>query len=115
MLPFPLGFSWHVRNEEGYLEYTLESTATYGEMLVLMIRRKGEFRLRHYYHYKKEYPHEYLVRREGVSAYAINRSIVLEDRTHDVYLSNDPESKNHGVETWNAHRLIKSVLNAVVP
>jgi len=41
LLPIPIGFTWHVRNEEGYMELTLESVKNIEGMTILFVRRKG--------------------------------------------------------------------------
>lgn len=70
LLPVPLGFRWHVEAEDGYMEYELESATTVGDMPVLFVRRRGEF----------SFGTRCKTRWEGVTAYAPDRSTVLEDR-----------------------------------
>ena len=73
LLPIPVGFQWHVPSENGYMNFTLESETAHGEMSVLFIRRQGRFPLDGFG----------LMEREGITAYALDRSTVLEDRTRD--------------------------------
>lgn len=73
LLPIPLGFQWHVETSTGHMEFQLESEATVGNMPVLIVRRRGRF----------SHGAMGVIRREGVTAYAWQRSTVLEDRVRD--------------------------------
>ena len=94
LLPIPMGFQWHVATENGdYLDFTLESETTINDMSTLFIRRTGRFVLEGIGS----------VEREGVVAYALERSTVLEDRTRDVVVEN-------GFEILTATKLVQSRL-----
>lgn len=91
LLPIPLGFQWHVATEDGdYMDLTLDSETRLGDMPVLFIRRKGRFT-----------DQIGTVQREGITAYALERSVVLEDRTRDVLVET-------GLETRTVTKLIQS-------
>lgn len=108
LLPIPLGFTWHVRNEEGYLEWTLESVKNVGGMTVLFIRRHGEIFLDTMYLSGHACPSRYCIHRQGVTAYALERSMILEDRTYDRLESFDSSCFADGMETWRTTQLILS-------
>lgn len=73
LLPIPLGFQWHVAGETGYMDFQLESETKVADMTVLFIRRKGRLAM-------KEIGD---MDREGMTAYALERSMILEDRICD--------------------------------
>lgn len=89
LLPIPVGFRWHVAADNGYMEFVLESQTVENDMPVLFVRRHGKF----------EAEGIGAVERTGMTAYASERSIVLEDRTHD---------RVSGTETWTVTNLVKS-------
>ncbi len=91
LLPIPLGFQWHVATDEGdFMDFALESVAEVGDMPVLFVRRQGRFQW-----------DGVTVERRGVTAYAPERSTILEDRTCDVAA---------GVETIAVTKLVQSRL-----
>ncbi len=91
LLPIPLGFRWHVATDEGdFLDFTLESVTEVGDMPVLFVRRQGRFQC-----------DGVTVERNGITAYALDRSAILEDRTCDVV---------DGVETITVTKLVQSRL-----
>ncbi len=92
LLPIPLGFQWHVATDEGdFMDFTLESVAEVGDMPVLFVRRKGRFQL----------DGIGMVERSGITAYALERSTILEDQTCDVVA---------GLETQTVTKLVQSRL-----
>ncbi len=92
LLPIPLGFQWHVATDEGdFMDFTLESAAEVGDMPVLFVRRQGRFSL----------DGIGTVERSGITAYALERSTILEDRTCDVVA---------GLETQTVTKLVQSRL-----
>ena len=66
LLPVPIGFHWHVHSNDGYMEFLLESE----DSGIVFVRRKGCV------------PDRF---REGITAISLERSIILEDRFHDVF------------------------------
>ena len=123
LMPILVDFAWHVRHDEGYLDFTLESATWQGEMTVLFIRRKGKFRLNAFYRDGQRYEQDYLVEREGVTAYALERSMILEDRTRDVLRSAKPMLDGLVTETrrtlirseWNPEARCTAPLTMVLP
>jgi hypothetical protein len=90
LLPIPLGFQWHVATDEGdFMDFTLESETKIGDMPVLFVQRKGRFFVEG----------TGIVEREGITAFALERSVVLEDRVSDVV---------DGVETYIVTKLVQS-------
>ncbi len=83
LTPIPVGFRWHVRSETGYMEYFLPSETNVNGMPVLWIRRQGTFEIQEYYRNGEKISGNFTVEREGVTAFALERSMILEDRTHD--------------------------------
>lgn len=73
LLPIPLGFQWHVDGPDCYMEFKLESVTNIDSTPVLFVRRQGNV----------SYAAAGTIRREGVTAYALDRSTVLEDRIRD--------------------------------
>lgn len=108
LLPIPLGLTWHVRNEEGYLEWTLESVENVDGMTVLFIRRHGEILMDTMYLSGHSTRYRYRIHRQGVTAYALERSMILEDRTYDRLESLDSPCFADGMETWTTTQLILS-------
>ncbi len=110
LLPLPLGFTWHVRNELNHLEFTLEALERVDNMPVLLIRRRGEVRLDQFFRSGNAYPHRFRLYREGVTLYALDRGVILQDRTYDVVRSENSLSDYDGMETWTTRTLLKSSL-----
>ena len=121
LLPIPCGFQWHVRAKQAdenadYLEYTLESVRQINGMTVLFVRKRGEFYLDGLLRYKgftwrfgtPSYARLRIVR-SGITAYSLDRSVVLEDRTHDVVMSDHQRLPVRGLETWNIRKLVESL------
>lgn len=110
LMPIPEGFRWHVGNAEAKLDFHLESVRKIDGMTVLFIRRSGSFPVSHYYRHGTKHSGRGAVVREGVSAYALERSVVLEDRIRDVlYLEDDPFGLSGTITTTTA-RLRRSSL-----
>lgn len=84
LLPIPLGFQWHVASENGYMNFTLDSLHDD----TAIISRNGIFSGRE---------------RNGVTAIAVERSVILEDRYHDRF--------GDGTEIRGSLKLIESRLN----
>ena len=111
LLPIPLGFCWHVSSKDGYMEFTLESKTVIGEMPVLMIRRRGRFSLNAFFQGGSLYEGRLVVEREGVTAYALHRCVVLEDRTRDIIVEAEKSSRLAGMETKTILKLVESSLS----
>lgn len=107
LLPIPVGFQWYVEAEGGYIEFTLESEMVVGDMPVIIVRRHGEFALDTYYQSGKSHSASLKLRREGITAYAADRSVVLQDRTHDVVIESY-EPTLLGLETVTVSNLVRS-------
>lgn len=111
LLPIPVGFQWHVRNEGDYMDFTLSSAASCeGEMTLLLIRRKGVFHLNKFFIDQTAYDHRFKIVRHGLTAYALERAMILEDRAYDRLQSVSAPSEIDGMETWNTVTLLKSKL-----
>ena len=108
LLPIPLGFQWHVRDEDSYLDFTLETKLSCGLMPVLIIRRRGEIRLSQYYQGAVSVQQPVLIQRQGITAYALNRSVILEDRTRDVFHSLADPSEIDGLVIHTTKKLVRS-------
>ncbi len=91
LLPIPVGFQWHIRADDGFLEFTLDSETTVEDMPVVMIRRNGRFSVG-----------DRTVERTGITAVARERSLILEDRTRDVF--------DDGTEIQTVFQLLESRL-----
>lgn len=91
LLPIPIGFRWHVEAENAHMEFVLESQENVGDMAVLFVRRRGRF----------SYDPAGTIHREGVTAYAPVRSVVLEDRIRDRIDERD-------VEVHHVAKLVRS-------
>lgn len=83
LLPIPLGFQWFVGDGNGHLDFTLESATVVGTMPVLFLRRHGVFSVDRLYRGNEPVDGRFSIKREGITAYALERSVVLEDRTFD--------------------------------
>ena len=114
LLPVLPGFGWHVRRKtsepDDYVSFTLEDVIRHEGMTLLFIRKEGTFFLQRYYQYESAREHEFQVCRNGVTVYALEHSLVLEDRTHDKYIPKDANSPLRGIET-----LCFGKLNSVGP
>ncbi len=110
LLPIPLGFCWHVPSKNGYMEFRLESHTLLGEMPVLYIRRKGRFFLDASFQNGITHRERFEIEREGITAYASQRCVVLEDRTRDVIIQTEPGSRLAGIEMRNTLKLVESVM-----
>lgn len=111
LLPVPLEFCWHVTSkDDDYMEFMLESQTIVGDMPVLFIRRKGRFSLDAYFYNDDLYEERFEIKREGVTAYAPHRSIVLEDRTRDTIVKTEQNSRLTGLEMKNTLKLVESVI-----
>ncbi|MGL6193797.1 MAG: hypothetical protein ACRC2T_03135, partial [Thermoguttaceae bacterium] len=109
LLPIPLGFTWFVESENGYMEFTLKSQTQIGDMPVIIISRKGEITVDAYFQNGKKHKTNTKIHREGVTAYATDRFMILEDRTCDTVLETDvPMLQN--LETTTVLKLKKSEL-----
>jgi hypothetical protein len=124
--PVPLGFSWYAQVGNDYMNYYLEDEQSIGDTSVLVIRRKGC--------YKKLIPKANdgqgvffspfpetsdivsnegmtcVIEREGITLFAWNRSIVLEDRIFDrvVAVGDDRFVSVEGATNQTILRLIRS-------
>ncbi len=103
LLPIPLGFRWHVRHGDDTLDFMLESSIFVHDMEVLFIRRHGRFTLPGYFRDNRFIEQNIVVHREGISAYALDRSVVLEDRIRDRI-----DSGAERIELETAVKLIQS-------
>lgn len=103
LLPIPLGFRWHVRHGDDTLDFTLESSVFVHDREVLFVRRQGRFTFPGYFRGNRFIEQNIVVHREGISAYAPDRSVVLEDRTRDRI-----DSGSERIELETAVKLIQS-------
>lgn len=83
LLPIPAGFRWHVKSESGQFDYTLESAVKVGGSTVLFVRRKGFTVLSRFYMNGETCEQRLFLEREGLTAYELESSLVLEDQTLD--------------------------------
>ena len=86
--PVPLGFKWHDRVGNDAMDYELVSSEMLGDMTVLFIRRHGR--------YTVLIPEgdafcSITTEREGLTAFALQRSVILEDRFVDRVIEASPE------------------------
>lgn len=110
LLPIPVGFRWHVSNGAASLDFLLEAVKKVDRMTVLFIRRRGIFSLGHFYRFGKKHEQDVTIIREGVTAYSLERSVVLEDRTKDVcYCEPDPFGIS-GTTTLTVGQLVASTM-----
>lgn len=85
--PVPIGFSWYGKVGDDYMNYRLDTEEQVGETSVLVIRREGRYATR------LQIPQEpadgetkripVVIERKGVTLFAWNRAVVLEDRFTD--------------------------------
>jgi hypothetical protein len=108
LLPVLLGFRWYIKSKYGYLNFQLESMSVVGEMPVVFIRRKGFFSLDCFFQNDNIFSHRFQVKREGFTAYALERSVVLEDRVYDTI--RDSDGTLDGIEMWTTKCLTQSSL-----
>lgn len=95
LLPVPPGFQWHVSAEDGFLEFMLESETTIRNMPVVFVKRRGRFPISQ---------NGSAVHREGMTAIALERSVILEDRCRDRF--------DDGTESYGTLKLIESRLDS---
>jgi hypothetical protein len=84
--PVPIGFSWYAKVGDDYMNYRLDAEDRVGDTSVLIIRREGRFTLMQSDESttdknRKTVP--VVIERKGVSVFALNRCVVLEDRFLD--------------------------------
>jgi hypothetical protein len=108
LLPVSLGFQWYIKSKHGYLNFQLESMSVVREMTIVFIRRKGFFSLDHFFQNGNIFSHRFQVKREGLTAYALERSIILEDRVHDTI--RDSAGILDGINMWTTKCLTQSSL-----
>ncbi|MDR1965050.1 MAG: hypothetical protein LBQ50_14860 [Planctomycetaceae bacterium] len=108
VLPVPLGFHWHIQSEKSYLDFQIESFERIGTMPVVFVRRSGKLTLPHFFQDGICHPHLFQIEREGISVYALDRSMIIEDRTHDTV--RDDNNFLNGLELWTKIKLIKSCM-----
>ena len=106
LLPIPSGFRWHVESDDGFLEFALESEILVGDMPVILVRRQGEFWITAD---NEEGKANVKIRREGITAYASERSVVLRDCVRDTVIE-AAERRLSGTETTTRMNLVRSEL-----
>lgn len=110
LLPVPIGFQWHVeRNRDGqtgHIDFTLESAVEWNGATILFIRKEGEFELDHYFHGDRFFDQRFRVRRKGMTAYALDESVVLEDRVLDEFLPHSADSQLEKLEIMTVRKLL---------
>lgn len=109
LLPIPVGFQWYCEADGGYLEFTLESELLVGDMPVVFVRRQGEFWMDGYFQHGEFRAKKLRLRREGVTAFAAERSVVLQDKVHDTVVEAE-DDRLLGLETRSEHTLVRSEL-----
>ena len=109
LLPIPQGFRWHVEAESGFLEFTLESESRVGEMPIVTVRRWGEFWVNAYFTRGESHPVRLKLRREGITAYATERSVVLQDKVRDTVIEAE-DRRLLGLEQKSRMNLTRSEL-----
>lgn len=110
-LPIPLGFRWHVEDGAARLDFHLESVERLEGRTVLFIRRHGTIPTTTLWRDGRSYRSDepFVVRRQGICAYALERSVVLEDRTLDVILDpKDGPDGFHAIRILTTNRLVRS-------
>lgn len=105
----PIGYSWHVRVGNDYMNFRMEAEQEVGGS-VLVIRREGRFTTQPSPHSSNGYPStSVLVERQGITLFAWNRGIVLEDRFQDCIIeASTPSSSQVGAITQEITRLLRS-------
>ena len=105
LLPIPLGFRWHVEGEDGeYMDFVLESKSLANGTPVLFVRRRGRFSLDTYFKNGTLIRQKFSVDREGLTAISLQRSVILEDRTHDKIRG----ISSGDLDTFTTQKLIQS-------
>lgn len=91
--PVPIGYAWHGKVGDDYMNYRLETEQRVGETSVLIIRREGRFtrwlskEARHPSNGRVTTP--IVTERQGVTVFAQHRGVVLEDRYLDQIVDAD--------------------------
>ena len=106
LLPIPMGFRWHVESDNGFMEFVLESEIMVDEMPVILVRRHGGFWGEADFGEGKT---KIKFRREGVTAHAIERSVVLRDIVRDTVVEAE-DRRLLGLETTSRLNLVRSEL-----
>lgn len=107
LLPIPVGFRWHVKSDQGFMDFELLSQDFVGDMPVLTIRRYGIFRTARYYRDGGVHEMPMSVERSGLCRYAWQRSVILDDRTVDLVRCEDADidrTEVHGTLTLTESR-----------
>ena len=112
LLPIPLGFRWHTRNNEGYMDFWLESKTVVNDMPVLFVRREGRFSLHEYYHNGLVCRKTIHLERKGISVFAHERSVLLADRTCDTIKNATNDSGLDEIKSWSTLQLLTSKIAA---
>lgn len=110
--PVKVGFAWHAKVADDYMNYRLEAERQIEETSVLVVRREGRYTM-----WLPGDPedsgngHEavpVVTRRQGVTLFAWNRGVVLEDRFLDQVESGDAVASPVGATNQVVTRLIRS-------
>jgi len=114
--PIPIGFSWYAKVGDDYMNYRLEAEESHCETSVLVIRREGRCSTalveecpatKDIADITKIIP--VVKQRQGVTLFAWNRGVVLEDRYLDRIVAADDNSAGiEGTTTELVMRLIRS-------
>lgn len=111
--PLPIGFSWHAKVDGDYMNYHLKAEVRLGETSVLIIRREGCYTTwlpkARTIACDEEEVAPVVVERKGITFFAWNRGVVLEDRVMDCMI----DTKEHsdlvvGTTNQAVTRLIRS-------
>jgi hypothetical protein len=109
--PLQIGDSWTVSAGEDSMTYRFDAVDRVGDTGVAFISREGRYTLRSPL-MTPAGPEtvDVTVERQGLTVFAYNRSVVLEDRVRDRFIgaSRDPDSYV-GTETRTVMRLMRSV------
>lgn len=108
--PIPMGAVWQ-RNvgEEASMRFQLVEESRVGEARVVLIKKDGEFSGRAM---AQSAVHAAArIKRRGLTVFAIDRSVVLEDRVSDCYEFQDPSCPS--ITVTNVCRLIRSRLDSM--
>ena len=110
--PNPIGFIWHAKVGDDYMNYRLDAEEHIGTTSVLVIRREGRYTVWHSKErkkHRKEKPIRVVRLRKGVTLFAWNRGAVLEDRFFDRVIEADEDSDLYlGTTSQVVTRLIRS-------
>ena len=110
--PVPIGFSWHAKVGDDYMNYRVEAEERIGETSVLVIRREGRYttglsnETTHSGNGQSRMP--VAIERKGVTLFAWNRAAVLEDRYEDSTIGADTCLATTGAVNQVVTRLIRS-------